>query len=317
MNALSELRRRFEKVLAELTPDPAPFVAMVKPTQDATFGDFQANCAMPLAKQLGTNPRAVATEIVGKLDVADLCQPPEVAGPGFINIRLNDDWLAQQINRNVADPRLGVESAVQPKRVVIDYSAPNVAKPMHVGHLRSTVLGNSLYRIFKFCGHHVVGDNHIGDWGTQFGMILFGYKNFRDEAAFQREPVAELARLYRLVSQLSGYHDAKEELPNAICRLEELEVMLKSAEANKPSGDKQAEKVLKKFRSDVTEVREQIAGLRKQIDGVESSPRLRELAEQHPQIVELARRETAMLHAGDEENNRLWNQFVPQCLQAI
>ncbi|HLQ44324.1 MAG TPA: arginine--tRNA ligase, partial [Planctomycetaceae bacterium] len=202
-------------------------------------------------------------------------------------------------------------------RIVIDYSAPNVAKPMHVGHLRSTVLGNALYRIFKFCGHHAVGDNHIGDWGTQFGMILFGYKNFRDEAAFQREPVAELARLYRLVSQLSGYHDAKEELPKAIRRLEELEVMLKSAEVKKPSGDKQAEKVLKKFRSDVTEVREQIAGLRNQIDGVESSPPLRELADQHPQIAELARRETAKLHGGDEENNRLWNQFVPQCRQAI
>ena len=189
MNALSELRYRFEKVLSELTSDAAPYVAMIKPTQDATFGDFQANCAMPLAKQLGTNPRTLAAEIVGRLEVTDLCLPPDVAGPGFINIRLKDEWLIERINAIVPDARLGIERAAQPKRVVIDYSAPNVAKPMHVGHLRSTVLGNALYRVFQFCGHQVVGDNHIGDWGTQFGMILFGYKNLLDAAAFETNPV--------------------------------------------------------------------------------------------------------------------------------
>ena len=195
MNALAELRCRFHQVLSELTLDPAPLAAMVKPAQDVTFGDFQANCAMPLAKQRGTNPRALATEIVGKLNVADLCQPPEVAGPGFINLRLKDDWLAEQINRTVSDLRLGIEPVTKPKRIVIDYSAPNVAKPMHVGHLRSTVLGNALYRVGKFLGHHVLGDNHIGDWGTQFGMILFGYKNFLDRAAFDQDAV-EIGRAH-------------------------------------------------------------------------------------------------------------------------
>lgn len=317
MNALSELRSRFEKVLSELTSDPAPFVGMIKPTQDATFGDFQANCAMPLAKQRGTNPRSLAAEIVSKLAVSDLCHPPEVAGPGFINIRLKEDWLTERINAVVADPRLGVEFAAKPKRVVIDYSAPNVAKPMHVGHLRSTVLGNALYRVFKFCGHQVVGDNHIGDWGTQFGMILFGYKNLLDAAAFQSNAVGELARLYRLVSQLSTYHDSKAELPIAETRRSQLETELKAAEATKAPNDKQAEKALKKQRTDVAEILDQIKTLYKQIEAVESSPVLKALAEAHPQIAELARLETAKLHAGDEENTRLWNQFVPQCLAAI
>lgn len=317
MNALAELRSRFAKALAEFTPDPAPFAGMVKPTQDAKFGDFQANFAMPLAKQLGKNPRELAAELAGKLDVADLCQPLEVAGPGFINVRLKDDWLAEQTNRNITDTRLGVAAVATPKRIVIDYSAPNVAKPMHVGHLRSTVLGNALYRVAKFLGHHVLGDNHIGDWGTQFGMILFGYKNFLDRAAFDAAPVAELARLYRLVNQLSGYHEAKAEKPKAEARLAQLLSDLSAAEAIPPKDDKVAEKALKKRRSDVAEVREQIASLMKQIEVVESSPPLKELADAHPRIAELARLETAKLHAGDEENTRLWSQFVPQCLAAI
>ena len=317
MNALAELRRRFAQALTDLTPDPATFAAMVKPTQDAQFGDFQANCAMPLAKQRGTNPRALAAEIVGKLDVSDLCQPPEIAGPGFINIRLKDEWLVEQTNRSVADTRLGVDAVSKPKRIVIDYSAPNVAKPMHVGHLRSTVLGNALYRVAKFLGHHVLGDNHIGDWGTQFGMILFGYKNFLDRVAFDSAPVTELARQYRLVSQLSGYHDAKTELPKAEARLDQLVGEVAAAETNLPKGDKLAEKALKKLRTDTADVREQIASLKKQIEAVESSPSVKSLADAHPQIAELARLETAKLHAADEENTRLWNQFVPQCLAAI
>ncbi len=317
MNALAELRHRFTLALADFTSDPATFAAMVKPTQDAQFGDFQANCAMPLAKQRGTNPRTLAAEIVVKLEIADLCQPPEVAGPGFINIRLKDDWLVEQTNRSVADARLGVDAVTKPKRIVIDYSAPNVAKPMHVGHLRSTVLGNALYRVATFLGHHVLGDNHIGDWGTQFGMILFGYKNFLDRAAFEAAPVAELARQYRLVSQLSGYHDAKTELPKAETRLSQLIGEVAAAEANLPKDDKAAEKALKKLRTDVADVREQIASLKKQIEAVESSPSLKSLANAHPKVAELARLETAKLHAGDEENTRLWNQFVPQCLAAI
>jgi len=317
MNVLAELRIRLAKVLSEMIPDSGPYVLMLKPAQDSNFGDFQANCAMPLSKYLGRQPRVIASEIASKIEVADFCQAPEVAGPGFINLRLRDDWLAAVTSRNVADPRLGVEFVARPKRIVIDYSAPNVAKPMHVGHLRSTVLGNALYRIATFLGHRVLGDNHIGDWGTQFGMILFGYKHFLDENAFAENAVRELARQYRLVSQLSIYHEGKNELPKVEIRLAQLQAELASEEATQEPNDKQAEKALKKLRSNIAELRGQIASLTKEVESVESSPMLLGLANAYPQIAELARNETAKLHAGDDENTRLWNEFVPKCLRSV
>src|SRR5207248_3570149 len=119
--------------------------------------------------------------IVARLKIDDLCEPPEVAGPGFINLQLKDGPLAAQLHAASADPRLGVPEARERRRTyVIDYSGPNVAKPMHVGHIRSTVIGDALARTLRFLGHTVIGDNHIGDWGTQFGMIIFGYKHFRN-----------------------------------------------------------------------------------------------------------------------------------------
>ncbi len=202
MNLLAEFRRRFADALAPLTADAKTFANLVKAAQDAKFGDYQANCAMPLAKQLGEPPRKVAERILANLDVKDLCEPPQIAGPGFINLTLSTGWLEQALARLVADERLGMPLTDEPVRVIIDFSAPNVAKPMHVGHLRSTVIGAALYRLFQFAGHDVQSDNHIGDWGTQFGMILYGYKHFLDREAFEREPVTELARLYRHVSQL-------------------------------------------------------------------------------------------------------------------
>jgi arginyl-tRNA synthetase len=203
MNVLAELRRRFSAALAEFTSDPAPFVAMVKPSQDARFGDFQANCAMPLSRQVDMNPRELAGQLVARLDVADLCQPPEIAGPGFINLRLRDDWLEALVNHVAPDDQLGIVPVEQPRTIVIDFSSPNVAKPMHVGHLRSTVIGDALCRVLRTLGHKVISDNHVGDWGTQFGMIIYGYKHFLDPAAYEHDPVGELARLYRLVNQLA------------------------------------------------------------------------------------------------------------------
>src|SRR5262249_4190996 len=144
---------RFESALRPLTDRPAEFAEMVKPAQDSRFGDYQANCAMSLAKQSGRNPRDVATDIISRLDVAEMCTPPEVAGPGFINLRLRDDWLDARTNELVGDERLGVSLVARPRTFVVDYSAPNVAKPMHVGHLRSTVIGDALYRILGFLGH--------------------------------------------------------------------------------------------------------------------------------------------------------------------
>ena len=201
MNLLALFRRRFAAALAPLTADANSLANLVKAAQDPKFGDYQANCAMPLAKQLGEPPRKVAERILANLDVADLCEPPQIAGPGFINLTLSTRWLEQALAGLVDDERLGMPLVEQPTHVVIDFSAPNVAKPMHVGHIRSTVIGAALYRLFQFAGHDVKSDNHIGDWGTQFGMILYGYKHFLDRDAYARDPVTELARLYREVNR--------------------------------------------------------------------------------------------------------------------
>lgn len=202
MNPLNLTQEKFRQALAGMTVDVEPYVAMVKPAQDARHGDYQANCAMSLAKALGKKPRDLAQEIVGRLDLGDLLQPPEIAGPGFINLRLRDDWLAGRLRDKAADARLGIAIVAEPRTIVIDFSSPNVAKPMHVGHLRSTIIGDALARLFRFLGHRVVTDNHLGDWGTQFGMLLYGFKNYRNKLALEKDPIREMARLYILVREL-------------------------------------------------------------------------------------------------------------------
>jgi arginyl-tRNA synthetase len=197
MNVLQRLRDAFAAAAPE-GADPSAFAAAVRSSTDAKFGDYQANGCMAVAKAVGRNPRAVAQDVAARVDLAPLAGTPEVAGPGFLNVRLRDDWIAETLGGLLDDERLGLADPVQPKTVVIDYSSPNVAKPMHVGHVRSTVIGESLARIFAALGHKVIRDNHLGDWGAQFGMILWGWKNHRDEAAYAAGPVAELARLYRL-----------------------------------------------------------------------------------------------------------------------
>jgi arginyl-tRNA synthetase len=210
MNVLKRVQAAFQLALAGLAEDPAPYVAMVKPAGDPRFGDYQANCAMSLAKVLKRSPRDVAQEIVGRLDLGDWLQAPEIAGPGFINLRLRDDWLAKQLAAAAADERLGVGQAHPARTYVIDYSSPNVAKPMHVGHLRSTIIGDALARLLRFLGHKVITDNHLGDWGTQFGILLYGYKHFLDRTAFEADPVRELARLYIHVRSLMRGEDDEE-----------------------------------------------------------------------------------------------------------
>jgi arginyl-tRNA synthetase len=196
MNLLHFVQDAVRTALTGWVADPEKYVAMVKPAQEARFGDYQANCAMSLAKELGKKPRDVAQEIAGKMPLGEVIQPPEIAGPGFINIRLRDDWLAARLAEVARDDRLGVPKADPPRTIIVDFSSPNVAKPMHVGHLRSTIIGDALTRLLRFLGHHVLTDNHLGDWGTQFGILLYGYKNFRDEQALKDDPVRELARLY-------------------------------------------------------------------------------------------------------------------------
>ena len=177
--------------------------ARVQPATDARFGDYQTNAAMILAKQQRANPRQLAAQIIERLDVADLCAPPEIAGAGFINFRLLPTALESQLPVLAADPRLGVPAPEQPQTILIDFSSPNVAKPMHIGHIRSTILGDALARSAAFLGHRVVRDNHIGDWGTQFGMLLHAWKTERDPAALATDPLGEMERLYKLISARS------------------------------------------------------------------------------------------------------------------
>lgn len=226
MNLLHHIQARFRTALAGLVADPEPYVAMIKPTQDAKHGDYQANCAMSLAKALGKKPRDVAQELVDRLELGDLLEKPEIAGPGFINLRLQAAWLAKQVQAIAKDDRLGVAQAEPRKTYVIDYSSPNVAKPLHVGHLRSTIIGDALTRLLRFLGHTVITDNHLGDWGTQFGILLYGYKNLLDKEAYKKDPLRELARIYIEVRnriKQAGGGDDEEEAHNPIadaCRAE-------------------------------------------------------------------------------------------------
>jgi arginyl-tRNA synthetase len=219
----------------------------------AEFGDYQLKCAMGLGKALGQKPQDVAAKIVAAIPPNDLIASAVVAGPGFVNITLHTSVITDKLQRHAGDERLGVEKVTNPKKFVIDYSGPNVAKPLHVGHLRSTIIGDALVRILRHLGHEVIGDNHLGDWGTQFGILLYGYKNHLDAVAYEHDPVRELARLYidvrgRFVKQTE--------------------------------------------------------------DDDEGTPTL-------DPVLNACREETAKLHAGDAENVKLWNQFMPACLEML
>ena len=162
-------QRVHDAIVASFGPDFGDADPLIRPS---SFADFQANVALPLGKRLGRPPREVAAELASHLEVSDVCEPPEVSGPGFINLRLRDEWIADQASRMLDDPRLGLEPVARPQTVVVEYSSPNIAKEMHVGHLRTTVVGDAVARVLEFAGHHVIRDNHVGDWGTPFGMLI-------------------------------------------------------------------------------------------------------------------------------------------------
>jgi len=172
----------------------------VTPASDTRFGDYQTNAAMLLAKSRRANPRAVAQEILSQLQTDDICSTVEIAGAGFLNFTMRPDWIQERVEQLRNDSSFGVPRPATPRCIVIDFSSPNVAKPMHVGHIRSTILGDSLARVATFIGHHVIRDNHIGDWGTQFGMLLHGWKTILDAAALDHDPLAEMERIYKNVS---------------------------------------------------------------------------------------------------------------------
>ncbi len=319
MNILATLREKFRPALTSLTEHADELLEMIRPAQDPRFGDYQANCAMPLGKRLGKPPREVATEIVNLLQLEEMCEPPEVAGPGFINLRLKESWLVEHLERAVQDPRLGIVGTSQPRTIVIDYSSPNVAKPMHVGHIRSTVIGDALCRTLRFMGHHAISDNHLGDWGTQFGMIIYGYKHFANPTAYEEHPVAELGRLYKLVHQLVEYQEALRQLPEKERQLGDQQTQLaaRQAERRDKPRDKQLGKLLRDLQHQVNETHERCEQLRGKIAAVEGDLVLAPLAREHAGIDRTVLKETAKLHEGDAENITLWQKFLPQCKEDI
>ncbi len=169
-----------DAIVASFGPDYGDADPLIRPS---SFADFQANVALPLGKRLRRPPREVAAELAARLDVADICADPEVSGPGFINLTLRDDWIAAQASRMLGDPRLGLELTGHPQTVVVEYSSPNVAKEMHVGHLRTTIVGDAIASVLEFAGHRVIRDNHVGDWGTPFGMLIEHLLDVGEESA--------------------------------------------------------------------------------------------------------------------------------------
>lgn len=323
MNILAELKNRFQGVLAEYAGDSEvqSLLDMIKQAQDARFGDYQANFAMPLGKRLGKAPRDVAAEILNNVQIDDICNQTEIAGPGFINLTICQEWLGSQVNAAADDVRVGIGIVDNPNTYILDYSSPNVAKPMHVGHIRSTVIGDSLARTLRFLGHQVIADNHLGDWGTQFGMIIYGYKHFVDQQAYEQNEVKELSRLYRLVNQLVDYWKSK----NGLDRQQE-EIQRRATEVERlskapPTGDKKQDKkhakMLGRAKEQLSRARTALQSLHANVTAVEEDEQLHGYAQQHPGVAQSVLLETAQLHEGDVTNRQLWEEFLPKCREDI
>ena len=201
MNPIVEqIRNRCrEALIAAFGAELAGVDPLVVPASNPRFGDYQSNVAMSLGKKLQQKPRAIAEQLVSHLQINDICEPPEIAGPGFINLTLKPTYLETQLGAMQADSRLGVATAEHPQKVVIDFSSPNIAKEMHVGHLRSTIIGDSIARILEFRGHNVLRLNHVGDWGTQFGMLIAYLKEVYPEALTTADALdlGDLVSLYK------------------------------------------------------------------------------------------------------------------------
>ena len=194
MNIQSILSEKIKQAMIAAGAD-AQCEALVRQSGKVQFGDYQANGIMPAAKKLGLNPREFAQSVLDKAELQDIAEKTEIAGPGFINIFLKDTWLADNINRAVQDPKLGVHNP-EKQTVVVDYSSPNVAKEMHVGHLRSTIIGDAVVRTLEFLGNNVIRANHVGDWGTQFGMLIAYLEKMENEHATEME-LSDLEAFYR------------------------------------------------------------------------------------------------------------------------
>jgi len=289
------LRDRVSRALASFaraSDVPPGFVPEVTPAKVAKFGDYQTTAAMVLARLLGVDARALAAELAAALDLSDLAEPPEIAGIGFLNFRLTSAAVARGLKDVSASPTLGVPSASPPRTVVVDFSAPNIAKPMHVGHIRSTIIGESLARIARFLGHRVITDNHIGDWGTQFGMVIHGWKHLLDDAALAADPIAECLRIYKAV--------------NHRIKLEAFEAAVlalgKSRKKPEPDAWFEAERAL-------AALGEFPASRENRI--------LARLARKPGDTLERCREELVLLQQGDAENLAVWRQCVDVSLRGL
>jgi len=194
------IEQRLQPAVKAVLPDADVATVRVRPCPDPRFGDYQTNGLMSLAKARKVNPRQLAADVVARLEVADICEKVEVAGAGFLNFRLKPTALAQALESAARGEHLFFAPAPQPRTLVVDFSSPNVAKSMHVGHIRSTILGDCLARTLRLLGHKVITDNHLGDWGTQFGMLLAGWKRGMDGKSLKADPIAEMERLYKKAS---------------------------------------------------------------------------------------------------------------------
>ena len=208
-----QIELKLQQAVRAVLPDADVSSVLVRSCPDPKFGDYQTNALMALAKGRKINPRQFASDVLAKLDVSEFCEKPEIAGAGFLNFRLKPSATIQALQSAAQGEHLFFESVAQtsglcsetgqrpvPRTIVIDFSSPNVAKPMHIGHIRSTVLGDCLARTLRLLGHRVITDNHIGDWGTQFGMLLLGWKRDLNQAALKTDAIGEMERLYKKVS---------------------------------------------------------------------------------------------------------------------
>jgi arginyl-tRNA synthetase len=230
-----QIELKLQAAVREILPDADVSIVLIRPCPDPKFGDYQSNALMSLAKTRKLNPRQLATDVVAKLDVAEVCEKVEIAGAGFLNFQLKNSVLTQTLEAAARGEHLFFEKAKSKteaneenkesslpslssvKTIVLDFSSPNVAKPMHVGHIRSTGIGDALQRTLRLLGHRVISDNHIGDWGTQFGKLLLGWKQILDRPALERDAVTELERLYKIInaecdSNPARLEEAKSEL---------------------------------------------------------------------------------------------------------
>jgi len=196
MNIRNQLEQKISEAM-QAAGIPENYPAVIKPSSRPKFGDYQANGIMGAAKKLKTNPQDLATKVIQHIDLIDIASKVEVAGPGFLNIHLTEDWIAENAERALASDRLNIEEVEDPDTVVIDYSGPNLAKEMHVGHLRSTIIGDAMARILAFLGHKVIRQNHVGDWGTQFGMLLTLMEELQDQGDEISMELSDLEKFYQ------------------------------------------------------------------------------------------------------------------------